>query len=709
MGFDFSKLKKLKKHELYDEIEEKEKNKSSTSTNKTNTKITQNISLPTASQNSNIPSYRNTGSNILSLPTASKLVDSSETKNQKYYDYSNAVKVTDEMKSDDLKESIPANIAYILERVRQTPKNHAKKILQQLQASVADANQKALDNKLFSGLYTEEGKEKLEKTNEKLIEQIKEENATQNATQLLSNDISPIVKTLADTSENATNALITVGLSAINPALGQADMYMSSSGSAIAEALENGKGIREAKISGDIKGAIEVGTGLLTGGIKFLPKGTLDDVATSFISSNIKSKVGQRIASKGYEIGGEVLEEVLTDIGNNVVDKFMYQDDRKIVDFNQLGETSKITVLTTLALNALGLGGGTYNQVQNLNAQKNISNINNGQSIQNSPSNLQQNIPSVQNNSQGQQIIQEQNNIAQNQNMEELITNQNNIANNQETLYNTTESESGVNEDSGGIKQNDKRRVQELLEKFERGQGYGSSNSQELRSNQIQQDITEGTVKQEIINYAKKYEKNNLTEQELKLKNIINNLGGNVVFYELGIENIFPGLANTNEFYIDTIGNENINNIFYHELTHYLRQNNNPIYVSEIQPIVNEIASDYDYQEAIFNYASTSKEIFDIRKLNGTRQLELAEEVVADYNASFYGDMSVDYGLPDNMKNRIKSAMDKIISQNLNNNLETDTTQAPSMANNTAETSSEKSSWSKQQEEKGKRRKKLEG
>lgn len=51
----------------------------------------------------------------------------------------------------------------------------------------------------------------------------------------------------------------------------------------------------------------------------------------------------------------------------------MYQDDGKVVDFDKLKETAKITVLTTLALNALGLGGSTYKEVQQQNKTNEVN------------------------------------------------------------------------------------------------------------------------------------------------------------------------------------------------------------------------------------------------------------------------------------------------------------------------------------------------
>lgn len=269
---------------------------------------------------------------------------------------------------------------------------------------------------------------------------------------------------------------------------------------------------------------------------------------------------------------------------------------------------------------------------------------------------------------QEQQIIQEKNKMPQTGNMERL---NNILANNQQTVYNNTESEGGINEEQS-IKsteqnqinqRNDRRRVQGLLELYQAGETNGTASSEKLYGIKRQEEVTEQRVKETLIDYANKYNKKSLNENETKLKNIINKLGGDVVFYEYGQKNYFQGLANKDKFYIDTLGENKIENVFYHELTHFLRQQNNEIYKNEIQPIVDEIASDYDYQEAIFNYANSASENFDIRDLDGTKQSILAEEVVADQIASFYGDLEADYGLSNEIKAKLKKSMDKILLQ----------------------------------------------
>jgi hypothetical protein len=318
----------------------------------------------------------------------------------------------EDMKSNDPKVSFPAKTRYLIDTAKGAITGWGRSIGQYLQTSVADDNQRVLDNKILAKFTDENGRKRLEETNKNLVEQIRKTQADKNADAIASQELSPTMQTLGDISRSLGNVAPTMALNAIMPGAGNVAMFMSSSGNASGEALLRENDIRKAKLAGDLKGAIEVGAEKLTGGIKFLPKGTLDNTAVNFISKNIKSKVGQKIASKGYEVGGEVLEEVLTDIGQNTVDKFAYQDDGKVVDFDQLKETAKITVLTTLALNALGLGGSTYKEVQQQNKTNEVnSRIDEAQKVingdgyitqeqqtinqANNNTNVEQNLPTV--------------------------------------------------------------------------------------------------------------------------------------------------------------------------------------------------------------------------------------------------------------------------------------------------------------------------
>ena len=153
----------------------------------------------------------------------------------------------------------------------------------------------------------------------------------------------------------------------------------------------------------------------LTGG-NVLGKGSLDDFATNFIGKKISSKLGQKIASKGYEFLGEELEEFLENQVDHAIDYAIEgKAPTKEEWLNEFDETNKNTLLTTAVLNILGLGGNTYQEIQNnpnidTNTKQAISDIDKAikennlggseqleqfinNKLENNTSNLQQPIP----------------------------------------------------------------------------------------------------------------------------------------------------------------------------------------------------------------------------------------------------------------------------------------------------------------------------
>lgn len=241
---------------------------------------------------------------------------------------------------------------------------------------------------------------------------------------------------------------------------------------------EDNSNYGQAATTGTLKGLAEYGIEKLTGG-NILAKGTsLDNIVSKGIANKFKTKVGQYLASKVYEFGGEVAEENITNAVGHAIDTVVNGEEFPGLKelWSEAGETTKMTLLTTLALNALGVGGGTYNEVKQLNLNK--------------------------------QQEAELNQITQ--------ATKDNIANNTQTMYNrANESESGINENSRGIESNDKRRVQELFETFERGQGNGSTGSQELRINQSQQSNTKSNI---IEQKVKEYISNNVKDFQSDIK-----------------------------------------------------------------------------------------------------------------------------------------------------------------------------------------------
>nr|DAL16307.1 MAG TPA_asm: Large polyvalent protein associated domain 38 [Caudoviricetes sp.] len=125
-------------------------------------------------------------------------------------------------------------------------------------------------------------------------------------------------------------------------------------------------------LTGVLKGTVEYGTEKITGG-NILAKGTsLDRMVSEGIANNIKSKIGQRLLSKGYEYSGEVAEEIISDTAGNFIDKIVNGKDLPSLKewWANSKETAKETIITTAILDLLGVGGGTYQEVKELSLNK---------------------------------------------------------------------------------------------------------------------------------------------------------------------------------------------------------------------------------------------------------------------------------------------------------------------------------------------------
>ena len=150
-----------------------------------------------------------------------------------------------------------------------------------------------------------------------------------------------------------------------NPDIGLATMGLGAKGTSTMEALNNGESLDRATKIGSLKGEIEVGTELLTGGLKMFGKGTLDD-----IGEKIVGRATNKVATKGFtktakvvngtlniikDLGGEIGEETISDVLNTVIDKNTYNPDAKY-SFDDFKHTAGITAASTLVLNILTHG-----------------------------------------------------------------------------------------------------------------------------------------------------------------------------------------------------------------------------------------------------------------------------------------------------------------------------------------------------------------
>lgn len=243
------------------------------------------------------------------------------------------------------------------------------------------------------------------------------------------------VRTAGNIGNTIGNMIPAIASNIALPGSGLVVTGLSSGGNSARETINyNRDNLGQATITGIAKGAVEAGTEKLTGG-NILSKGSLDDIVNRTIGKKIKSKIGKEIANKGYQFLGEMAEEQISDNLGYVIDKLVNNKD--LPDFkewwNNTGETNKMTFLTTLTMNMIGLGGGNYvdqeankyfREAQKIIDQENLKDIANGkQNIQNTQINLPQKQPNNQNILPTKQTIQENTKLPQNGNMEQIKVN----------------------------------------------------------------------------------------------------------------------------------------------------------------------------------------------------------------------------------------------------------------------------------------------
>jgi len=173
-------------------------------------------------------------------------------------------------------------------------------------------------------------------------------------------------KTAGNISNTIGNMVPSIVSNIFLPGSGAVVQGLSVGGKTAAESVNaDGTNIDKAMLKGVGYGTASGLIEKLTGG-NILGKGSLDDFATKFVGNKISSKLGQKLASKGYEFLGENLEEFLENQVDHAIDRVI--EGKKVSKeewLNELTETAKNTTLTTAILNLLGLGGNTYNQIQN--------------------------------------------------------------------------------------------------------------------------------------------------------------------------------------------------------------------------------------------------------------------------------------------------------------------------------------------------------
>lgn len=174
------------------------------------------------------------------------------------------------------------------------------------------------------------------------------------------------VKTAAGVSSSIGEMIPSIASNIIAPGSGiYASAVQNAGGSAMETLNSDRNNIDKAVRTGVLKGTASALTEKITGG-NLIAKGGLDNAIGRAIKGNVKSKIGQNLLYKGYQILGEMGEEQLENEAGYVIDKVINNKDMPDLKqrWEEATETAKMTGLTTIALNLVGLGGGSIDDVE---------------------------------------------------------------------------------------------------------------------------------------------------------------------------------------------------------------------------------------------------------------------------------------------------------------------------------------------------------
>lgn len=349
--------------------EQEEKISKSVKENNSNISVnlpTQNISLPTASSRNNlkIPSYRQTSSNTtLSLPKV-KLdtsVDFNDLELVTRKDLE-ARQEAERINKDIEQGDYTSSIAHVLNSFPEGIKSGVTGIanagmipLAGILQRYSDVGQKIgilKDNNIFDNAYNS-----ILDASDYLTDN------SSYRSKVGANINNEIVKTIGDVSYNVGQMMPSIAANAVAPGTGLVVTGLSAGGNSAQETINNDRSnLLQATLTGTAKGFVEAGTEKLTGGNIISKTGSLDNVVNKTISSKIKSNIGKEIANRGYQFVGEMAEEQISNNAGYVIDKLINNKDLPDAEqwWNDFSETNKVTFLTTLALNMVGLGGGSF-------------------------------------------------------------------------------------------------------------------------------------------------------------------------------------------------------------------------------------------------------------------------------------------------------------------------------------------------------------
>lgn len=171
-----------------------------------------------------------------------------------------------------------------------------------------------------------------------------------------------LTQKLGEAGQSMGNMAPSLAVTALtkNPTAGMMVMGESAKGQATDEALQKGADLNTATKIGDVKKELEIGTEMLTGGLKFLsPVGstTIDNAVENLINNKIHNRMANFFTKQLAGIGGEIAEETISDVVGTIIDKGTVDPDATYT-WNDWWNTVTTTALSTAGLNTV-TGGYT--------------------------------------------------------------------------------------------------------------------------------------------------------------------------------------------------------------------------------------------------------------------------------------------------------------------------------------------------------------
>ena len=709
-NYKLSDEEKEKAKKLLGQMNKKEDKESSKSSNVETSNKVNNTSIGTK-KNNNSPSYRQTSS-TLKLPMARVTNDNVENMTLVTARDLKAMREAEAMNKEINKggyHSVNAKISNTLKSFQGGVQQGIAGIGNAITIPIATALKNNSDMAKRLGFISKDNENGLDRASDILLDVSDDISSKGSYASSVNSRINDnLTRTLGNVSNVIGNMLPSIASNVVAPGSGLLITGVGAGGNSAQETINNDRSnLNQAVLTGAVKGGVEALTEKLTGG-NILSKGSLDDFVGKTISSKIKSNIGKNIANKAYQFAGEMLEEQISDNAGYLVDKVI--NNKELPDFeewwNNAGETNKITFLSTLALNLVGLGGSNVENVD-LETQQMVNKVT--EQANNDPE-MQRKIQNTINNINNEQV----NNNQMNNTVLPTARNTNqNIANNQEVLYNSNESESGIN----GGKQNgqgasrilgelDTRLQQE--EKSQQNKKYSRSeydqweqtikpiteskltNGQRrnLGSNNELSRIYKENLPKEQKQYSRiEYEQwertikpitdKELSQEQIKLKdNIKRQYGKDIVFFDGSNTNngysAGASYSDKNKINIDVKKAESfgINKMVYHEIMESNILHNREQYNETIKQTIQKIINDENFQKQ-------KEEFWAEQDTNMPNDYLIAKDILCDRFSELKSGEKLDYDnvLSQETNMTIDFAIENFEKQLNNNNSSNETSE----------------------------------